>query len=161
MANHASNYLDIGTLGEDLTAQWLISQAWNVLHRQWHSRWGEIDIIAEYTHHFEEETNGAKLPILAFVEVKTRRRQGWDAGGKRAIAYDKQVKIYRTAQAFLSKYPEKAEYECHFDVAIVSCRLVEDDCQSRDANNLASKITHNYYLSLQEYIIAAFDTPME
>ncbi|MEH1902351.1 MAG: YraN family protein [Nostoc sp.] len=39
---------DIGQLGEDLVAQWLQSTGWIILHRRFSSRWGEIDIIAEY-----------------------------------------------------------------------------------------------------------------
>ncbi|MDZ8135074.1 MAG: YraN family protein [Nostoc sp. DedQUE04] len=37
-----------GELGEDLVAQWLQSTGWIILHRRFSSRWGEIDIIAEY-----------------------------------------------------------------------------------------------------------------
>ena len=48
MANRSRfHYRDIGVLGEDLVAQWLQSQGWVILHRRWHCRWGEIDIIAQ------------------------------------------------------------------------------------------------------------------
>ncbi|MHC5721426.1 MAG: YraN family protein, partial [Nostoc sp.] len=42
------HYPDIGASGEDLVAQWLQSTGWIILYRRFSSRWGEIDIIAEY-----------------------------------------------------------------------------------------------------------------
>lgn len=162
MAKHSpSNYLDIGNLGEDLTVQWLVSQGWIILHRQWHSRWGEIDIIAEYTNP-DNGTYPPQLPILAFVEVKTRSQGSWDRGGRDAIANTKQMKIYRTAQAFISKYPEKAEYTCRFDVALVNYVLLTDTSRNDNSyQKLISQSINNYYLYLQEYIPHAFDSPKE
>lgn len=164
MANHSSsNYPDIGTLGEDLTAKWLLSQGWQILQKQWHSRWGEIDIIAE---HLQPEQIGSKskLPILAFVEVKTRGQNSWDSEGRNAIAYPKQIKIYRTAHRFLSQHAEKAEYACRFDVAIVGYRFFNQDFPFLNSTDvpervLASTSVNNYYLFLKEYICSAFDSP--
>lgn len=155
-----SNYLDIGNLGEDLTVQWLVSQGWIILSRQWHSRWGEIDIVAEYTSS-AEDGHPRQLPILAFVEVKTRSRGNWDRGGRDAIAHTKQIKIYRTAQTFISQYPSKADYACRFDVALVGCRSLTDASADDNQNLLISGSTNNYYLFLQEYISNAFDSPTE
>ncbi|MBC6435462.1 YraN family protein, partial [Nostoc sp. HG1] len=73
-----SHYPDIGELGEDLVAQWLQSTGWIILHRRFSSRWGEIDIIAEYHEVTGKEAGeqGRITPppnsLLAFVEVKTR-----------------------------------------------------------------------------------------
>ena len=36
-----------GRLGEDYTAQWLISRGYRITAKNFHSRYGEIDIIAE------------------------------------------------------------------------------------------------------------------
>jgi putative endonuclease len=119
MANPpSSHYPDIGTLGEDLVAQWLQSTGWIILHRRFSCRWGEIDIIAQF--------QDAKLDnlTLAFIEVKTRSSGNWDAGGRSAITVQKQAKLWRTAQMFLSEYPEKADYPCRFDVAIVYCQRI-------------------------------------
>ena len=51
----------LGDRGEDYTARYLEKQGFHIVERNWHSRYGEIDIIAE-----NEE-------YLLFVEVKTRR----------------------------------------------------------------------------------------
>jgi putative endonuclease len=155
-----SNYPDIGTLGEDLVAQWLESCGWRILHRRWRSRWGEIDIIAEYTQ------------TLAFVEVKTRSAGSWDAGGRNAIMSSKQEKIYRTAQMYLAKFPEKADFNCRFDVAIAEAQKVASPKVSsqkipkygdkdENSDSLAFLLTPSHYLTLQEYIPGAFDSSID
>jgi putative endonuclease len=165
-----SNYPDIGTLGEDLVAQWLESCGWKILHRRWRSRWGEIDIIAEYTQ------------TLAFVEVKTRSAGSWDAGGRDAIMPSKQGKLCRTAQMYLAKFPEKADFNCRFDVAIAeaqkvpspkisspkisspktsSSKISKYGNLSENSNILAFLSTPTLYLVLQEYIPGAFDSVID
>ncbi|MEA5618205.1 YraN family protein [Cronbergia sp. UHCC 0137] len=160
-----SNYPDIGDLGEDLVAQWLHSTGWEILHRRFYCRWGEIDIIAQY-HQTDTQAaanilrmNRTENLTLAFVEVKTRSAGNWDDGGRNAITQGKKTKIWRTAEIFLAEYPEKADYPCRFDVAIVSCQ--------RRIKNLAggtvtqepilSLSTDKYEFKLQEYIPAAFE----
>ena len=155
MANPpSSHYPDIGTLGEDLVAQWLQSTGWIILHRRFSCRWGEIDIIAQF--------QDAKLDnlTLAFIEVKTRSSGNWDAGGRSAITVQKQAKLWRTAQMFLSEYPEKADYPCRFDVAIVYCQRISK--KLRDSVIASEEVIANssdgvHKLTLQEYIPAAFD----
>ncbi|BAY10932.1 YraN family protein [Calothrix sp. NIES-2098] len=158
MANPpASHYPDIGDLGEDLVAQWLQSTGWLILHRRFYCRWGEIDIIAQY------DGKGMQDSTLAFVEVKTRSSGNWDLGGRSAIARKKQAKIWRTAEMFLAKYPQKADYPCRFDVAIVYCQeIAEKFSQAKFTQKaLASLAVGSYELQLQEYIPAAFDSVVD
>ncbi|MEH1976584.1 MAG: YraN family protein [Nostoc sp.] len=163
------HYPDIGELGEDLVAQWLQSTGWIILHRRFSSRWGEIDIIAEYDGRTEEKllTQQSALGIghslLAFVEVKTRSSGSWDAGGRSAITPQKQAKIWRTAGIFLAQYPEKADYSCRFDVAIVYCQKISKNLTGVTANQeaLATSSVPGYKLKLQEYILAAFDSSID
>ncbi|ARV61542.1 YraN family protein [Nostocales cyanobacterium HT-58-2] len=173
------HYPDIGIAGEDLVAQWLQSKGWVILHRRWRYRQGEIDIIAQYDGQqrtrghadagkFGEEFSASPLPfsassssgILAFVEVKTRSRQNWDAGGRNAITKHKQTKLWKTALMFLAKYPEKADYPCRFDVAIVYCehmpQRLATDAISQEV--MATSSVGKNLLMLQEYIPAAFDS---
>ncbi|MEH1867220.1 MAG: YraN family protein [Nostoc sp.] len=157
-----SHYPDIGHLGEDLVAQWLQSTGWIILHRRFSSRYGEIDIIAQY-----DGQTGEKLltqhSLLAFVEVKTRRSGSWDAGGRSAITPQKQAKISRTAGIFLAQYPEKADYACRFDVAIVYCQRISKNQTAVIATQeaLATSSAAEYKFKLQEYILAAFDSSID
>jgi putative endonuclease len=158
-----SHYPDIGHLGEDLVAQWLQSTGWVILHRRFSSRWGEIDIIAQYNKGTEEQ----RLPplstqhsTLAFVEVKTRSSGNWDAGGRSAVTAQKQAKLWRTAEMFLAQYPDKADYPCRFDVAIVYCQRISKNLigVTVTQESLATASIAGYKLKLQEYIPAAFDS---
>ena len=52
----------LGALGEQYAAAWLEEHGWTTLSRNWHTRYGELDIVMlnpEYT--------------VVFVEVKSRR----------------------------------------------------------------------------------------
>ncbi|MDZ8242343.1 MAG: YraN family protein [Nostoc sp. ChiQUE01a] len=164
-----SHYLKSGHFGEDLVAQWLQSTGWVILHRRFSCRWGEIDIIAEHSggggeqkRQGDKENNSLLLtlqPILAFVEVKTRSSGNWDAGGRSAITPQKQAKISRTAGIFLAQYPEKADYPCRFDVAIVYSQEISKKIAGVTATQkaLATSLAAGYEYKLQEYIPAAFD----
>ena len=121
----------IGELGEQIVAEWLKSQGYEVIHCRWRCRWGEIDIIAKH-----KPSN-----TLVFVEVKTRSKGNWDEGGLKAISTVKQQKIYQTAQLFLAKYPYLAESFCRFDVALVSYQ----------------KNSHEPKLNIRDYIKNAFE----
>lgn len=165
-----SHYPDIGQLGEDLVAEWLQSTGWIILHRRFSSRWGEIDIIAQHNGESEEaEEQGKNFSfktqnsLLAFVEVKTRSSGSWDAGGRSAITPQKQAKIWRTAGMFLAQFPEKADYSCRFDVAIVYCQRISKNLTAITAieEALATSSAAGYKFKLQEYIFAAFDSSID
>ncbi|MDP5017254.1 YraN family protein [Anabaena sp. UHCC 0187] len=145
MANPSPfNYADIGNIGEDLVANWLQSTGWKILHRRFWCRWGEIDIIAEY-----------QGTTVAFIEVKTRSSGNWDEGGKNAITLQKQAKIWRTAEIFLAEYPQKADYSCRFDVALVHYQL--ETKKVIGAEFLERLSISGYEFKLLQYIEAAFD----
>ncbi|WP_310410652.1 YraN family protein [Chamaesiphon sp. OTE_8_metabat_110] len=99
--------MNTGKLGEEVVAQWLLARGGRVLERRWRWKRGEIDLIA-----IEADT-------LLFIEVKTRNRSNLDADGLLAITPQKQAKIINTAQLYLVKHPQLADYPCRFDVAIV------------------------------------------
>ena len=183
--NHFSynNYPDIGATGEELVAKWLQSTGWIILHRRWTCRWGELDIVAlqqegkeielelnrttgEYPIHKTQNSRfKSENSVLAFVEVKTRSRGSWDAGGRNAIDKKKRVKIWRTAQMYLAQHSDKADLPCRFDVAIVQFQPKSNQHVTKKvigkevlaSSLLASLSTEEYQFTLQEYIPAAFE----
>ncbi|MEZ2302725.1 MAG: YraN family protein [Microcoleus sp.] len=165
----SSHSRQLGTLGENLVSEWLQQQGWEILHRQWHCRWGEIDIIAQGTDRestIQECHQNSRFPIpdfpsptLAFVEVKTRSRGNWDTDGILAISAAKQAKIWQTAEIFLSAYPDLANNPCRFDVALVRCESSGLKTHKRLSSTTANSqpaLTGTYLLTLQEYIRSAF-----
>lgn len=112
------NSLNVGLLGEAVTAQWLKAQGWEILHQRWRCTWGELDLIARTP----ESEAGI---FLVFVEVKTRRPDNWDDDGLLAITPKKQAKLWKAAEAFLATYPQWSELACRFDVVLVSCQPIK------------------------------------
>ena len=90
-----------GTKGEQLAARYLKRQGYRILDQNYHSRFGEIDIIAE------------RGDIIAFCEVKTRKDDSF-ASAMEAVDYKKQHKIIVTASQFLSQ--KEVELQPRFDV---------------------------------------------
>lgn len=158
---------DIGKLGEELVANWLQAQSWQILHQRWHCRWGEIDLIAcageaGTGKDRDRDTLLSSTSRLAFIEVKTRSRNNWDAGGRLAITPSKQAKLRQTAELFLAEYPDLANIPCQFDVAIVSyqrsqCPISEQNIAVAPGQLGQSILVAGYEIILQDYIEAAFD----
>ncbi|MBE6766779.1 MAG: YraN family protein [Clostridia bacterium] len=94
-----------GFAGEDLAAKYLREKGFIITERNFHSRFGEIDIIAE-----DEQ-------YILFVEVKTR------AGGAivspaEAVDLKKQQKIIMTANTYLAR--SHSALQPRFDVAQIT-----------------------------------------
>ena len=82
-----------GELGEKLACLYLQRKGYTILCRNYHSRWGEIDIIAR---------SGA---YIVFAEVKTRAPDAIAPPEDAA----KRRKILRTAQQYLTAFPQKLQ----------------------------------------------------
>ena len=93
----------LGQWAERQAQQLLNDAAYEILQHNYHSRYGEVDLIAMR----EQE--------ILFVEVKARGRRAW-AGAHEVISASKQVKIYKTALDFLEKHPHLHDFYYRFDV---------------------------------------------
>lgn len=80
----------IGDMGEDFAAKLYESLGFEVTGRNYHSRYGEIDLIAE-----NEDT-------LCFAEVKTRNPASFGTPAE-SVDYRKQRKLTLTAMAYLAE----------------------------------------------------------
>lgn len=80
----------IGDKGEDFAALYFEKQGYKIKARNVHSRYGEIDLIAE---------NG---DTVVFVEVKTRSHDSLDRAAD-AVTPAKQKKIILTALHYISE----------------------------------------------------------
>ena len=83
-----------GRLGEETAKKYLVNNGYTILHTNFHSKFGEIDIIAE------------KDSMLVFIEVKTRSDHFKFGLPEEAINYLKMRKIKRTIYEFFIKNPE-------------------------------------------------------
>lgn len=99
MVNHRQSGAD----WEKTAETYLHSQGLRLLHRNFSSRFGEIDLIMD-----DQNT-------LVFVEVKYRSRSDHGSGAD-AVTAHKQGRISRTAAWYLAKNPHRAEQFCRFDV---------------------------------------------
>ena len=91
----------VGGLGEETAAQYLLTRGYEVRERNYRTKYGEIDIIAQ-----ENDT-------IVFIEVKTRT--GSFALPREFVTLAKQKKLRKTAEIYLSQTCLH-EHFCRFDV---------------------------------------------
>jgi putative endonuclease len=80
---------DVGRAGERLAAEHLERLGYEIVERNYRTRWGELDIVARA---------GA---TLTFCEVKTRRAGGRAGGPFEAVGRDKQTRVRKMAGSWL------------------------------------------------------------
>lgn len=107
------NRAEKGKCGEDVCARYLEKHGFAVVGRNVHSRFGEVDVIAENDSY------------ICFVEVKTRK-QGALVSPAEAVDRRKQQKLFLTAQHYLLTHETKKQPR--FDVFEV---LLDDSGRPR------------------------------
>ncbi len=94
----------LGQWGEALVAEDLRRKGWIVVETNFHSRMGELDIVAESGRY------------LAFVEVKLRKNDRFGAACE-AVTPAKQRRLRAAAEFYLMRHP--TSLQPRFDVAEV------------------------------------------
>lgn len=94
-----------GRIGEDYAAEWLVCHGYSIVARNYHSRFGEIDIIAKDSQY------------IVFVEVKTRE-SGAMVLPVETVTRGKQRRIIQTALCFLRD--SQTPLQPRFDLAAVT-----------------------------------------
>ncbi len=94
-----------GIGGEEEAAGFLLRNGYQVLFRNFRTRRGEVDIIAE------------KENVLCFVEVKTFPNGTLELL-RRVLDRRKQKRIIKTAKCFLQKHREYSDNYIRFDVIV-------------------------------------------
>lgn len=100
-----------GAYYENLVAEYLKTQGYEILEKNYRCRIGEIDLIAK-----EGET-------LVFVEVKYRRDD--KMGNPKEAVNRKKQKISMTASYYLMRECGRMDIPCRFDVAAVLGEQIE------------------------------------
>jgi putative endonuclease len=94
-----------GKDAEARAARYLEAQGLRIVERNYHTRYGEIDLIAR-----DGET-------LVFVEVRARRSSAF-GGAAASITAAKRDKITRTAEIYLAT--QRHTPRCRFDAVLLS-----------------------------------------
>lgn len=102
-----SQHTDSGlkAIGEDAAASLLVNRGYQLLHRNWRTRFGELDIVA---------MDGS---TLVFVEVKARTSGGLVAP-QLAVDHKKRRQLKRLAEAYVA-WEAPRFLDCRFDVVAV------------------------------------------
>lgn len=96
------NSKELGDYGEKIAIQFLKSEGYTIIGKNFFSKYGEIDIIAEDKNEY------------VFIEVKTRTNQLYGAPVE-SVDLNKQKHILKTSKYFIYKYNIQNEY-IRFDV---------------------------------------------
>ena len=90
-----------GAFGEETALEWLVKHGYELVSRNFQTRFGEVDIICRDKRY------------IVFVEVKTRSA-GYIGSGREAVTSSKQVKLIKAAMQYLQSRP--TELQPRFDV---------------------------------------------
>ncbi len=96
---------NLGTRGEIISLKYLSHKGYQILFKNFHSRYGELDLIAK------------KDDVLVVVEVKTRTNTPFQQI-QTAISYSKQRKISLAVMDFIQRYPHYEDFEIHLDIIL-------------------------------------------
>ena len=93
-----------GMQAEYLAWAWLKRNNLIILAKNYHCRWGEIDIIA-----MDHNT-------LCFIEVRYRKSVSYGLPAE-TVSHAKQQRLVRSAQSYLQQHRQYAAHDARFDIS--------------------------------------------
>lgn len=106
---------ELGRWGEQMASRHYESLGYQILARNWHSRFGELDLVC------------ARNDRIIFVEVKARQSLSFGSP-EEALSKRQQLRIQRSALAFLQ---EKGLAELDWQIDFVAIERGDDGCLRR------------------------------
>ncbi|MDF2690646.1 MAG: hypothetical protein K0S29_501 [Gammaproteobacteria bacterium] len=94
----------IGFAKEDIALRFLKNKGLKLICRNFHSRFGEIDLI------MQDQSS------LVFIEVRFRSSEKFGSSAE-SVSFLKQQRLIKTAQFYLLHHPQNAA--CRFDVLAI------------------------------------------
>jgi len=113
---------NVGAWGENEAASFLMEKGITVLEKNYHSKYGEIDIIAKDDKY------------IIFCEVKTRKVGGFLKPAE-AVDDKKQKKILKTATVYLQLH-EEINLQPRFDVLEVIYEDIKHENKIKSVNHI-------------------------
>ena len=110
MDKKAPHHLQVGRIGEEIAAKFLVKRGFEIVCRNYRKQIGEIDIVA---------TRSGKIH---FVEVKTVSRitaAGNDIRPEEHVHQAKLRRFGRTVEVYLEEFHEKREWSFHVITVIL------------------------------------------
>lgn len=109
--------LSIGSLGEEIAAEYLKNKGFQIIERNFRRPWGELDIIA-----------GDKSGTLVFIEVKTFKCRDLSDSGSRITPEDNMTasklrKTKKIAVMYANGHPELIDERLGWRVDLIAIRL--------------------------------------
>jgi len=105
-----TNKQNRGTSGEKIAQNYLEKRGYKHLDSQWHSRYGEIDLVMK------------ENDELVFVEVKLRKNNKY-GHPEEMVTRDKTEKIKKTALEYIAADLEK--YFWRFDIVAITGNILD------------------------------------
>lgn len=99
-----------GDKGEEAASQYLTNKGYEIIARNYYSRYGEIDIIAKH------------LSMIIFIEVKLRKNSNYGAGYE-SVTISKQDKLIKTAEIYIAE--NELEGTARFDVISIDAGVIK------------------------------------
>ncbi len=122
--SHDTN--NLGRLGEDLAASYLVNNGYKIVQRNYRNVLGEIDIIAK------------KKGIVTFVEVKTRDSVHGDYFlPEQSVNFRKQSKLKKLCEMYVNECNYQDNQEWQIDIISI---LLDKSTQKSTINHIENAV---------------------